>query len=66
MGKPASAMKYDPVKGRYVFDGASESEEEPVKAPPKKKVAEPAEENAKEEPKPKEKPKEVQGASAFT
>ena len=37
LGKPSSAMKYDPVKGRYVFDGESESDEEPVKAPPKKK-----------------------------
>lgn len=63
MGKPSSAMKYDPVKGRYVFDGESESDEEPVKAPPKKNE-QPADEPKEE--KPKEEEKEQTGAASLT
>lgn len=62
LGKPASAIRFDPDKGRYVIDGESESEEE-IKAPPPKigaKKKEP-EEKPKEEQK-----KEVSGANAFT
>jgi len=62
LGKPASAMTWDPVKKRYVFEGESESEEEIVKPPPvAKKEKAPEEEKPKEEPK-----KEVSGANAFT
>ena len=62
LGKPASAIRFDADKGRYVIDGESESEEE-IKAPPPKvgaKKKEP-EENPK-----KEQKKEVSGANAFT
>ena len=38
MGKPASAIVYDPVKGRYVIDGESESDEEPTPPPPTAKA----------------------------
>ena len=59
MGKPASAFKWDPVKGKYCFEGESDSEPEVVAPPPKLK-AKPVEEG-----KPKEEPKEVTGANAF-
>ena len=60
MGKPASAFKWDPVKGKYCFDGESDSEPEVVAPPPKLK-AKPVED---EKPKAEE-PKEVTGANAF-
>lgn len=61
LGKPASTIKYDPVKGRYVIDGESESDEEPPPPPP----------TAKSQPKvvdekPKEEQKEVSGLNAFS
>ena len=64
MGKPASAIRYDPVKGRYVIDGESESEEEEKAPPPKMNKKK---EESKEEPaaKPKEEVKEATGANAL-
>ena len=60
MGKPASAFKWDPVKGKYCFEGESDSEPEVVAPPPKTK-AKPVDED-----KPKaEEAKEVTGANAF-
>ena len=58
LGRPASAITYDPVKGRYVIDGESESDDEPPPPPPKKET--------KVEEKPKEEIKEVSGLNAFT
>ena len=60
MGKPASAFKWDPVKGKYCFEGESDSEPEVVAPPPKLKT------KPVEDEKPKaEEPKEVTGANAF-
>ncbi len=63
LGKPASCMRYDKVKGRYIIDGESESEEE-IKAPPPKMGAK-KDFNTEEKPKEEEKT-EVTGANAFT
>ena len=47
LGRPASAIRYDPDKGRYVIDGESESEEEIKAPPPKTKKPNPEEEAEK-------------------
>ena len=60
LGKPASAIQYDPIKGRYVIEGESESEEEIVAPPPK------ISNKPKVEEKPKEEVKEVSGLNAFS
>ena len=40
LGQSANKMRFDEAKGRYVFDGESESEEEPIPEPPKAKKVE--------------------------
>jgi len=53
-------MRFDEIKGRYVFEGESSSEEEVLPEPPKaKKTAEPVEET-------KEEKKELTGTAALT
>ena len=62
MGRPASAMRWDEDKGRYIIDGDSDSDDEPV-APPPKITAKPKVEEERK--KPQEEVKEVSGANAF-
>ena len=68
--KPERKMVFNKEKGRYEFDGESESEEEEVKAPPKKPTELTEEEQAEkdrlaDEKKKEGEKKEVEGANAF-
>ena len=67
--KPERKMTWNKEKGRYEFDGESDSESEEVKAPPKKveKTEDEKAEEAKklEEKKKQAEKKEVEGANAF-
>ena len=38
-GKPATAIKYDEKKGRYVIEGEEESDDDVPPPPPPKKIA---------------------------
>ena len=53
-------MKFDEIKGRYVFDDESESEEEPIPEPPKARKVEQVKDEVKEE------HKELTGTAALT
>lgn len=49
LGQSASKMRFDDVKGRYVFEGEPSSEEEVLPEPPKaRKQTEPKEETKEE------------------
>ena len=65
LGKPASAIKWNAEKGRYMIDGESESEEEIRAPPPKFKKQEDKPKEEEDKPK-KEEVKEVSGLNAFS
>ena len=65
LGKPASAIKWNADKGRYMIEGESESEEEIRAPPPKFKKQEDKSKEEEEKPK-KEEVKEVSGLNAFS
>lgn len=52
-------MRFDEIKGRYVFEGESSSEDEPIPEPPKAKMA-------SEKTEVKQEMKELTGAAALT
>lgn len=52
-------MRFDEAKGRYVFEGESSSEEEPIPEPPKAKMTSEKVENKVEN-------KELTGTAALT